>query len=331
MFDENQLVEIKCSPKTKEHYIEKGYNYTKKGDSLLVKASDLTSGSNARIEVKCDYCGKLYYPTYINYMKRTNKDVDACSECRTKKGASCTLSQRRKDSFKRIKEICEQKDYTLLTDESEFVNGYTVITYMCKKHGVKTSTIYDMLSGKGCRDCGYEKNAKEATLDCSYVKDEIEKYNGNKLLNPEDYIGSRIRNLKILCKCGRRYTTSFNEYISSNIRRCPTCSSKESYGEFLIRTFLEDRNISFEQEKRFDDCRDKLPLPFDFYLFDYNLIVEFDGKHHYEDVNLGDYKTTVYHDNIKNEYCASHNINLLRIPYWEIDNIEQILKDKLCL
>lgn len=30
-------------------------------------------------------------------------------------------------------------------------------------------------------------------------------------------------------------------------------------------------------------------------------------------------------DNIKNTYCKENNIKLLRIPYWEIDNIEQVL------
>ena len=32
---------------------------------------------------------------------------------------------------------------------------------------------------------------------------------------------------------------------------------------------------------------------------------------------------------LKDEYCKSHNIGLLRIPYWESSNSEQIIKDKL--
>ena len=34
-------------------------------------------------------------------------------------------------------------------------------------------------------------------------------------------------------------------------------------------------------------------------------------------------------DGIKNQYCKHRNIDLLRIPYWEKDNIAQILYDKL--
>lgn len=34
-----------------------------------------------------------------------------------------------------------------------------------------------------------------------------------------------------------------------------------------------------------------------------------------------------WHDMIKNTYCEINNIPLLRIPYWESNNIEQIILD----
>ena len=34
-------------------------------------------------------------------------------------------------------------------------------------------------------------------------------------------------------------------------------------------------------------------------------------------------------DNIKTEYCKNNNIKLIRIPYWEFDNIEQIICQEL--
>ena len=33
------------------------------------------------------------------------------------------------------------------------------------------------------------------------------------------------------------------------------------------------------------------------------------------------------YDNLKNEYCIKNNIPLIRIPYWEKDNISEILTD----
>lgn len=35
------------------------------------------------------------------------------------------------------------------------------------------------------------------------------------------------------------------------------------------------------------------------------------------------------HDGIKNKYCLDNNILLIRIPYWESDNIESFLLSEL--
>ena len=335
MFDENQLVEIKCHPKTKYHYINKGYNYTKKGDSLMVSAKDLTDGSNVRVKVICDFCGEPYYPYYYNQKNKNNKELDACNNCRTLKGSRSTLDKRANDHFEKIRKFCEQNDYILLTDESEYKDGRTVIIYECKKHGIKHSNAEMMVSGRGCRECWYEELSEKQMLQSEYIKEEIEKYNGNKLLNPEDYIGSKIRNLKIVCNCGREYITCFNDYMCGDAKRCPMCTSRKSKGEFAICKFLEEKFIQFIHQYKFEDCRDKLSLPFDFYLLDYNLIIEYNGKQHYEPVDyFGGYKgfeNIVKHDKIKDEYCKNNNIDILRIPYWDYKNIENILIKQLNL
>ena len=38
---------------------------------------------------------------------------------------------------------------------------------------------------------------------------------------------------------------------------------------------------------------------------------------------------TIKNDEIKNKYCKDNNITLIRIPYWDFDNIENILKEHL--
>ena len=74
---------------------------------------------------------------------------------------------------------------------------------------------------------------------------------------------------------------------------------------------VEDTNI--ENEKGSD------MLPFDFYIYDKNIIIEYDGLHHFEPIKgwggEEKFKTTQKNDKIKNTYCKNKGITLIRIPY----------------
>lgn len=109
---------------------------------------------------------------------------------------------------------------------------------------------------------------------------------------------------------------------------CPICN--ESIGEKNIRIFLENNGILFNQEKNFKNCIYKKYLFFDFYLPDYNICIEYDGIQHFEIVEyfggIKTYEENLKRDKIKNEYCQSNNIHLIRISYK--DNINDILNQE---
>lgn len=106
---------------------------------------------------------------------------------------------------------------------------------------------------------------------------------------------------------------------------CPIC--KSSKGEKEINELLQDSNITLEKQKPFNNCKDKGLLKFDFYLSDFNMCIEYDGKHHYEKNEffggLKEFKQQQKRDSIKNIYYKKNNIKLLRIKYNE--NIKRIL------
>jgi hypothetical protein len=121
---------------------------------------------------------------------------------------------------------------------------------------------------------------------------------------------------------------------------CPQCSS--SRGEKRIRLFLENNFIDYIHQKRFKDCKIKRELPFDFAVFNNQdiliCLIEYDGEQHYKPVKFygcDDLQANLSHDKLikndklKNDYCKRNKIQLLRIPYWEFDNIETILKENL--
>lgn len=154
-----------------------------------------------------------------------------------------------------------------------------------------------------------------------------------------EYKNNRIP-VKIKCnKCGKYFYQDLGNHISQK-QGCPYCVV--SKGENLIVDFLDKHHIIYEQQKKFKDCKDKACLPFDFYLPDYEMCIEYQGKQHYEE---GFYFYTCliknkikaqkafeivkYHDEIKRNYCYNHNIDLLEIRYDE--DINTVLSKNLCI
>ena len=333
MIDENQIVKIRWNNYSKKWYTDRGYIFTHNHDEFDVLAKDLMPSSKVRINVICDYCGEEYDSLYYAVIYgRKAYPKDACSHCASKKSSEINREKRAKKYIGQARQICDEMGYALLTTEDEFTDVKMQIQFVCSIHGNQSMMLDNFLRGHRCTQCGRENVGDALRHNQDYVKECIESVNGNKWLNYGEYIGSYEHNLIIQCSCGNIFTTCFSNYIRAGVNTCYSCSCKESSGEKLIRNFLENNNIYYEQEKRFEDCKDKKSLPFDFYVPDYNLIIEFDGQHHFEDIRGElNHKTTVKHDKLKNEYCTSHNINLLRIPYWDGHNIDNILKEKFSL
>jgi len=220
--------------------------------------------------------------------------------------------------IKKAKEIHGNKyDYSLVN----YKNRSTSIQIICEKHGIFEQIPYIHLKGCICYKC-FAKNKCESTEDFVYRSKEI---HGNRY----DYSLIKYENvtkkMKIICK----KHGIFKQSASSHLRGfgCQIC--KNSKGEEKISNFLKNKNIKFKREKRFADCRNILPLPFDFYLPKYNICIEFDGEQHF--IEKPEWKNSLLEiqkrDEIKNIYCKENNIILHRINYKEINKIEEKLNE----
>ena len=89
----------------------------------------------------------------------------------------------------------------------------------------------------------------------------------------------------------------------------------------------------FKRQYTFDNCRNIYPLPFDFYLIDYNICIEYDGEQHYKPNNffggIDKFNYIQINDKIKITYCTDNSIKLFRIKYNNsiVDNINMILEN----
>lgn len=122
------------------------------------------------------------------------------------------------------------------------------------------------------------------------------------------------------CDCGNITYVPAGQLIRGHTLSCG-CRHKSKW-EMFIDDLLTELNVDFIPQKRFSDCMNKKctdVLPFDFYLPNYNIIIEYDGEHHFQPVKgwggEEKFKITQQNDLIKTNYCKLNNINLLRIPY----------------
>ena len=99
----------------------------------------------------------------------------------------------------------------------------------------------------------------------------------------------------------------------------------------MIYDYLTKNDVKFEREKRFDDCFYEKKLPFDFYLPEQNICIEFDGIQHFKVIDYfggkEEFDRIKKRDGIKTQYCKDKNIKLVRIKY--TNNIIDVLNEKI--
>jgi very-short-patch-repair endonuclease len=203
-----------------------------------------------------------------------------------------------------------------------YINIDIKICIICPEHGEFLQTPYNHIRRKqGCPKCN-----GGAILDGKYFIQRANQIHNNKY----DYSKIEYKNgyTKICIICTEH--KDFYQIPNSHLQGigCPKC--QRSKGEEQIESWLKENNIQFETQKRFKDCKNIKPLPFDFYLIKHNICIEYDGEQHYQSKKCfgGEhgFQRTQMNDNIKNNYCKQNNIKLIRIPYWEstksfLDNV----------
>ena len=224
----------------------------------------------------------------------------------------------------------------------KYINTKTKTLHKCLQHNVEWEiTPEHILRGQCCGQCKIDK-IKNATLKShnEFVK-QLQSINDNIILL-DTYSGTHKKHLFKCNVCHNEWYTHPSNVI--NVKRgkpsgCPRCASSKL--ENKVQKWLDNNNISYVQQYRIADCKYKQPLPFDFALFQNNalsLLIETDGEQHFSPIRFGGmdwevakqkFKEQKLKDNIKNKYCHDNNIKLLRIPYWEFDNIEKILCNEL--
>ena len=246
-----------------------------------------------------------------------------CPKCKSEK---ITTSQT-KGHHQYIREVVAKNPDVEVIEE--YININTPILHRCKIHNIKWKVRpYDILRGQGCSQCGIEKTRNVSTKNHKQYVDELRLKNNNIEVVGE-YINAKTPILHKCLICKNEW-----EVVPDSVLRgtgCPRC--KTSVGEKKISQWLKENDINYTPQYKFVDCKDIRALPFDFYLPDYNICIEYDGKQHFEPVDYfggeNEFQIVKLHDEIKTRYCKNNDINLLRISYQQ--NIEEELNKILLI
>lgn len=257
------------------------------------------------------------------YNHLLGKGCDKCAREINRKKLTKTKDNFIKDA---INTHGDMYDYT----DSIYINDSSKVNIKCPLHGEFIQIANHHLNGTGCPNCkldrfikiNKEKHSKLFPEKASSIHNNFYDYSKVNYINAKTPV-------EVICPKHGSFFTKPSNHLSG--RGCPVCV--QSQGEKKIESCLIERKISFFRQKKFSDCKNKLPLSFDFWVESKNLLIEFDGVQHYKPFDYfgseDKFEYTKKCDEIKNKYCLDNDINLLRIPYWDFKNIESILSNYL--
>jgi very-short-patch-repair endonuclease len=287
---------------------------------------------------KCEYkCTKV--SNLLQHIKCVHdkiKDIE-CEQCDYKCSAKCDLLKHIKHVHEKIQDFkCDQCDFKFgiksnLKKHIKYVHS-KIKDFECKDCDYKCSSLYalqshikrvhDKIKDFECKDCGLKCSAKsELHRHIKQVHDKIKDFG---------------------CKeC--EYKCAKNTDLKKHIAIC-TGTRNISGGEYKIIKCLEELKLIENEDYQFNSSHAELTkycnrtLRFDFLFVKDRIVIEYDGKQHFEPTrfcgmseeqakkNFENLKTC---DKLKDDFCKEKGYRMIRISYKEFPNILSILHKEL--
>lgn len=201
----------------------------------------------------------------------------------------------------------------------EYLRAIGPVMVTCSEHGDFPITPASHLGGSGCWDCGGSKPLTAEIFIGMAIAKHGDWYQYHKVI----YKNSKTK-VRIVCPDHGEFASQTPDAHLAG-KGCNRCQNK---AEGRLAIYLNEIHIvhrEFKLDNRF----------FDFYLPEYNQLIERDGQQHYQETTLFD--TTVAkqqaRDAEKTNMAKQAGFKIARIPYWLDDDgvkveIENILNNK---
>lgn len=289
----------------KEVFIEKSKSIH--GDKYYYHKVKYTNNKN-KVELICKDHGSFYTRPDCHLSKKYG-----CPYCGIKKRSD--VLKNKNWLINCIEVHGDKYDYSNVI----YVNSKTKVEIICREHGPFLMKLNaHIVQKQNCPKCYRVFNTED------FIKKSTKVHNGLYDYSKSIYINARK---KIIVVCKNHNEFKIMPYLHLQGQGCNKC--KFSKGEIKISNLLKEKNIKHETQYRFDDCLNINKLPFDFYLPERRICIEYDGEQHFKPIEyfggIESFNKLKERDKIKNDYCLSNSIKLIRIPFNKYDEIENIL------
>jgi hypothetical protein len=269
-------VEIKMNGKHISYYRNLGYTCNV-GDTILIDINDVPKNSSVRINAVCSVCNSVTNTNYLSYRKSFEKGYYTCSQ-------KCSIGKVKKTNLERYGVDAPAKSNYILQKMKDTTN---------ERYGVDNimflETTKCKLKKTNLNKYGYESATKHPDTLSKMIKTNLERYgvdNCSKLDNIKEkkrksfeknygvsspfqingvFDKSQLNNLKVPRK-------NYNENIYY----------QGTYELDFLQKYNDSLNIKNGPTIKYIFNEEKLNYFSDFYLPDYNLIVEIKSKYTYD-------------------------------------------------
>lgn len=225
----------------------------------------------------------------------------------------------------------KQEVFDLVGGEYTFLDKYVNNKTKLKVKHNKCGNVYEVtpgnfFTGKRCPYCYAEAKGEDLRKSNIQFKREVLNLVGTDYTFLDSYVNAKTK-LRVKHNiCGHIYEVRPDDFFSKH-SRCPYCTNPK--GEDIIDKILKALGIKYEYQKTFDDLKDSRVLSYDFFIPSQNVLIEYQGRQHYEPVDYfggeAQFKLQQKHDKLKSDYAKGNGYKLIAIPYTE-DTFSKIKK-----
>lgn len=289
----------------KKFTLEDVKNQIKELNPNIELLSDSYKNCMTKMDFKCNICGNEWKTRLTDI-----KQGIGCPECGMKK--SIQTGKNRAHTIEKIKELAKEYKPNLIIISKVYTHKNDKALVKCSDCGYEWQMlwrkIYEKSNKKSCPCCDgkvvSDKNSIENNRPdlIKYFKniDDVKKYSiwSHACVDTKCDICGNEKTMKIMDMTRNPYS-------------CNICGDGISKPEKFMSNILKQLGLNYEYQKRFEWLGNRI---YDFYIKDFNLIVETHGGQHYEECGFSrSLKEQQLIDEEKKSYAINNGFNFVDI------------------